>query len=136
MYYYISTSYLFILITVYAECTSEQFTCNNQQCIANTRKCDFKLDCTDGSDEWQSTCGLSDFNHWYIFLIYVYKLIDSIFQDISLMLNRIKSSINLCLLCRKSLQWVYMFFRTMFKWQFDVRLGEWLSRFVTRGWMG
>lgn len=34
-----------------AHCHSDQFTCNNGQCIGKHKKCDHNMDCSDNSDE-------------------------------------------------------------------------------------
>ena len=35
----------------FAQCTSDQFKCDNGQCIAKRWHCDLEKDCQDGSDE-------------------------------------------------------------------------------------
>ncbi|KAH8329979.1 hypothetical protein KR067_012076, partial [Drosophila pandora] len=36
---------------LFAECASNEFRCNNGQCIDERRRCDYKVDCPDGEDE-------------------------------------------------------------------------------------
>ena len=39
--------YLFVCIG----CSANEFTCGNGQCLDTSRRCDDRLDCSDGSDE-------------------------------------------------------------------------------------
>ncbi|CAB3407219.1 unnamed protein product [Caenorhabditis bovis] len=41
-------------------CPSNQWMCNNGQCIETSRLCDSSVDCVDGSDEWVEICSLSE----------------------------------------------------------------------------
>ena len=43
-------------------CSSNQFTCNNGQCVPSTARCNSRRDCTDGSDE--TNCGNLEFIYY------------------------------------------------------------------------
>ena len=41
-------------------CTSDEFTCENGECIDDSRRCDGSFDCFDSTDELESECPLVD----------------------------------------------------------------------------
>ena len=45
------------IFAVLQSCKPDEFRCNNGQCILMSQKCDFRKDCTDGSDEVRDLCG-------------------------------------------------------------------------------
>ena len=50
---------MLITISVHNSCSSDEFRCDNDQCIPKDSTCDFKEDCLDGSDESSTYCGKS-----------------------------------------------------------------------------
>ena len=55
---------LYVNPQVTALCSSEEYTCTTPECVAKEKACDFRPDCSDGSDE--AFCGRVDYN--YIFM--------------------------------------------------------------------
>ena len=58
----------FIDIIVYPSCSADEFECSNLQCIPKSKRCDFRKDCADGSDESSSVCGKS--NYFVLFVCF------------------------------------------------------------------
>lgn len=62
------------VVTTPSPCdTTSQYTCENGECILDSKKCDGECDCADSCDD-ESDCGvcLSTYNN-YIFIFYYYQ---------------------------------------------------------------